>query len=850
MKKSLALLLSLAMVLSGISFGFAEETLPPEEPAAPSESLEEAMAPDESPEEPESTDTPTSEPEASEEPDPIETPQETAIPYSLVFVFENPEEEFLAMTVGEKATPEIIVTPEGAEILWASGDEAIALTSVGGEIEAIAVGEVTITATLPDGSEAELTVLVTEPPAPEDTETPAAEATETSTPVTLTEVETPEAPESAEIPLYNEPLVRDQLPQVTGLHWEDRMMAWTPIPNTHGYRLVLYKDGVEFFRDEIDGNDYDDRWPDDSQYFGSSTLILEEGAYYFTITALGDLKYIDSPPAESPVYHHVVSSDTMPVPYNLRLEKVGTSYDAKWDIATDDYGVTVTLFRDGEAVAIRSGGSIPGLPGHFEPYRFNSINGITEPGDYYFTLLVEPKGGKSQSFAQSPTIRIEEIYDLFATVFEEVYHGIDADLYTIPQGLDKLRQGSGLIPVSLLRTAAKDPAKRAKLVELEQLIIRKAGKGLQINITGQPAAFLSPGDIAVSGAFLSEFDAYDSVVLSLGDTSAVNYLDDQVYQTIFGTTFSLNTKLGGYSIPLELSFTLPASTHFEYLEIYRTTNIPTHFVKIPYTQSGNTVTFTLDYNNLTLFFVEKKPAVSSEVDKFVRRLYEIGLGRNPDSGWQTWLDGLLQGSETGASAIRGFFLSAEFIAQGVSNRDFVRLVYLTCMDREPDEPAFSNWVAYLDQGIGRAAVLNEFIKSLEYGLICENYGITRGQMPLDPEDQDILVTQFVQRLYTIILNRQPEQSGVRHWTNYLLNQSGNGKTTAYEFAFSPEFLMAGLSDTEFVTRMYRALLNREPEPTGMQDWLNEIALNGREGIFNGFADSPEFAQVMASYGVR
>ena len=122
--------------------------------------------------------------------------------------------------------------------------------------------------------------------------------------------------------------------------------------------------------------------------------------------------------------------------------------------------------------------------------------------------------------------------------------------------------------------------------------------------------------------------------------------------------------------------------------------------------------------------VEIQP--NQQTIEFATRLYTTCLRRNADqNGLMAWARQLANQRDTGTGAARGFFFSSEFTNQNVSNRDFVRRLYLTFMDREPDESGYNAWVTQLDSGVSREEVFNGFALSPEFSRICADYGIIR-----------------------------------------------------------------------------------------------------------------------------
>lgn len=113
------------------------------------------------------------------------------------------------------------------------------------------------------------------------------------------------------------------------------------------------------------------------------------------------------------------------------------------------------------------------------------------------------------------------------------------------------------------------------------------------------------------------------------------------------------------------------------------------------------------------------------------------------------------------------------------------------------------------------------------------------------------VEDFVTRLYNIALDRKPDDKGLEVWTNWLLTDAQCGTSVASGFVSSPEFQNAGYDDATYVSKLYTMLLDREPEKAGLDYWVGQIK-NGasKSEIFCGFANSPEFYELCESYGIN
>ena len=120
---------------------------------------------------------------------------------------------------------------------------------------------------------------------------------------------------------------------------------------------------------------------------------------------------------------------------------------------------------------------------------------------------------------------------------------------------------------------------------------------------------------------------------------------------------------------------------------------------------------------------------------------------------------------------------------------------------------------------------------------------------ISPQEQQ--VRNFVERFYTEILGRKSEKAGLDNWTVALMAGTRGGADVAFEFIKSPEFQLKNETDEQYITRLYHAFFDREPDEPGMESWLKDIE-NGkdRDFILNGFLVSEEYKNLCKKYGIK
>ncbi|MEG2833243.1 MAG: DUF4214 domain-containing protein [Ruthenibacterium sp.] len=243
---------------------------------------------------------------------------------------------------------------------------------------------------------------------------------------------------------------------------------------------------------------------------------------------------------------------------------------------------------------------------------------------------------------------------------------------------------------------------------------------------------------------------------------------------------------------------------------------------------------------------------AAQVRAFVTRLYKNVLERDPDAnGLNNWVNTLMSQKGTAGDVVASFFLSPEFSGRTLTNEQRVTIAYKTMLDREPDADGAAVWVKALNSGMSMRFIAYGFVYSPEFTALCKTYGIPRGEIKLvEPRDMNMNISGFVQRLYKTCLGRESDISGINTWCGCMLDKTKTAKEVAHDFIFSPEFINIKYSNTDFIKQLYRAFMGREYDSKGLADWNARMDKGmGREQVFGYFADSKEFGEIRASFGV-
>lgn len=235
----------------------------------------------------------------------------------------------------------------------------------------------------------------------------------------------------------------------------------------------------------------------------------------------------------------------------------------------------------------------------------------------------------------------------------------------------------------------------------------------------------------------------------------------------------------------------------------------------------------------------------SAIKKFVDRIYKYVLNREPEKeGAAFWTDELWSFRRSGAEVGLQFIFSPEFEARNTGDIEFVKILYKTFFDREADDAGLEYWVSELKSGArDRLSVAEGFVYSQEWADTCASYGIRSGGSfaPSVEIKPSAATLAFVERMYTTALGRKSDKEGCAFWSLELANFRFTGEQVGVLFFLSDEMNGFGLSDSEFVTRLYKTFMDREPEKEGFEFWVKFLGDGAsRLDVVYGFTRSEEF----------
>lgn len=118
--------------------------------------------------------------------------------------------------------------------------------------------------------------------------------------------------------------------------------------------------------------------------------------------------------------------------------------------------------------------------------------------------------------------------------------------------------------------------------------------------------------------------------------------------------------------------------------------------------------------------------------------------------------------------------------------------------------------------------------------------------PIPPEPEEL----FLDHLYAEILDRDPDEAGKERYLP-MLTEEGGAEEVVRELFGSGEFENRNLTNEEYVTILYRAVLNRDYDVDGYISHISALYNEQvtREGLLDVFLDTDEWVDTLEYYGL-
>jgi RHS repeat-associated protein len=238
--------------------------------------------------------------------------------------------------------------------------------------------------------------------------------------------------------------------------------------------------------------------------------------------------------------------------------------------------------------------------------------------------------------------------------------------------------------------------------------------------------------------------------------------------------------------------------------------------------------------------------------RFIKNLYYNCLARDPNATDLQDKTNLLalagvQGESqlltAARSVARGLFESAEYTARGRTNTQYVTDLYNAYLQRAPDTTGLNFWVQDA-QNNGRGHTLDSFEVSTEFiTLSATVYGTASGG---DNQRVDNFIDEFYLGAYNrfpTTAERSPQEQRLNNAAAVSQEQVKSEARLMGAEIFQATNYNSTHTDSQYVTDLYEAFLQRAPDGLGLSFWLSKVQNEGRASALVGFQNSTEFGEL-------
>jgi hypothetical protein len=228
----------------------------------------------------------------------------------------------------------------------------------------------------------------------------------------------------------------------------------------------------------------------------------------------------------------------------------------------------------------------------------------------------------------------------------------------------------------------------------------------------------------------------------------------------------------------------------------------------------------------------------------IRSAYQDVLGREPDAeGLRVYRQKMAREGWTEQDVREALRRSDEYASSDrrtAAADAIIRRAYRDVLRREPDASGLETYRReILENGWEYHDLRQVLMRSDERRL-------ARSLNPADP-NRDANATQMVRRAYLSVLGREPDAGGLQNYRDKILREGWSEDQVVRSLRQSPERretrgVNSDANATQMVRRAYLAVLKREPDEGGLQNYKAKVLSEGwtEAQVMNSLRESEEY----------
>ena len=212
-------------------------------------------------------------------------------------------------------------------------------------------------------------------------------------------------------------------------------------------------------------------------------------------------------------------------------------------------------------------------------------------------------------------------------------------------------------------------------------------------------------------------------------------------------------------------------------------------------------------------------------ETIIRTAYRDILGRDPDpEGMRTYRSNIVDRGWSEQDVREALRNSPEYASGAFRDRSadrIIRRAYQDILGREPDPEGLANYRRNIVQDGWDEQDVRQALRKSD-----ERRGVVRAQNSVS----DAQAAEIVRRAYQSVLKREPDESGMQEYKARIINDRWTEQQVRDALRKSEERrdvvraqnTVSDAQATDIVRRAYQSILNREPDDVGMRDYKARV----------------------------
>ena len=238
-------------------------------------------------------------------------------------------------------------------------------------------------------------------------------------------------------------------------------------------------------------------------------------------------------------------------------------------------------------------------------------------------------------------------------------------------------------------------------------------------------------------------------------------------------------------------------------------------------------------------------------DTYIRDIHLSLLKQNAAGSYVTLWTGKIMKDDLNAYVLAyNVAYNPGILLKKMDDETYIKYMYKALLEKDPSTKIVSSYLEKFEGGMTRSDFVEELLNSNLFAMRLKKYGISkktfkRTEAQKNYDNQAL----FIDRLYSTALSRETDLEGFNYWVSRVRNDGMTYSDLSAYFALCEEAQNTYKTRAAFITMLYKAIYDREPDEEGFAYWKACMDFGmTREEVVEGFLNSQEFVNLCERFG--